>query len=218
MVDLDLDVVRTRGRAKKQRQVEIVRELRREDLALLALERGIKPKPLQKIRDTHHAVARCIAEGKKDIETQLITGLSANRISILKGDPAFAELVSFYKEKVEEIRDQLNFDGLAKMVAVHSDCVDEMADRLNEDPKAIDPETLGKWTFGLSDRIGLGPQTKSTNLNVNLDLAARVSAGRARAERLSALRPPVIDALPAPEGELSVVRAPDSPPLGDNDE
>ena len=76
MTDLDLDVIRTRGRAKKQVRVEVVRELRPEDLILLSMERGIKPKPLQKIRDTHHAVARCIAMGKKDTETQLITGLS----------------------------------------------------------------------------------------------------------------------------------------------
>lgn len=189
-------------------QVEVVRELNPTDLALLQLERGIKAPAIKNLRDSHHAIARCIAEGKSGVETQYITGYSASRISILKDDPAFKELVEFYKSKTEEIKDQAAIDHAAKMAALHSDILDEISDRLHESPEKIAFDeliTAGKF---VADRTGHGPQSKSTNLNLNLDLAARVASGRQRAQRL--LSAPA-DASAA-RGE-AVPRTPSSPPL-----
>lgn len=207
MTDLGLDL-RSTGRAKAPLAVEVVRELGSEDLALLALEKGVKPPALKALRDTHHAVARLIAEGRKGVEIGLITGMSQSRISILKGDPAFQELVSFYKTKVEEIRDIAFADAQAKLAALHSDFVDELSDRLHEKPESFSNEEVLDAVIKTADRTGNGPQSKSTNVNVNIDYAARVSAGRARAARVANHPAPV-------EAAATVVHTPalPSPPL-----
>lgn len=213
-LDLGLDTVRTSGRAGKSILAEVVRELTPADLALLETERGVKAPSVKRIRDSHHAVARCVAEGKTGLEIQLITGYSASRISILKGDPAFQELVSFYAERVSEIRDQAFVDTQAKLAAIGSDALDEIADRLNDKPESFDNEELESLAKLALDRTGHGPQSKSTNLNVNVDYAARVSAGRQRAARFEALSLPAsaVGVLSAPvEGEV-VDSTPPSPP------
>lgn len=97
-MDLGLDIdVRTVGRAAKRPPLaEQLRELTVPDLALLDVERGIKPPALIRIRESHHAVARALAEGLTNAEVSIRTGYSASRISILKRDPAFVELTEAY--------------------------------------------------------------------------------------------------------------------------
>lgn len=209
-MDLGLDPVRTVGRPARLLEVEVVRDLRPEDLALLALERGVKPPSIKKLRDSHHAIARCIAEGKPNTETMFVTGYSASRISILKNDPAFIELVEFYKKNIEETREGLATDGYAKATAIRNDLLEEYHDRLLDTPEKFDIEQLESGIKTFADRSGLGPQTKSTNVNVNVDLAARVSAGRARVARH--VSPPRLIGASA-EGEASSGRTPSSPPL-----
>jgi len=205
---LGLDV-RTIGRAEKPLQCMVTRELTPVDLAMLVVERGVKPKPIQKIRDSHHAVARLIAEGKSGIEIQLATGVTASRVSILKNDPAFADLVSFYRSKVAELRDKAFYEISAKLAALGSDGIDELLDRLTEEPEKLATDELIDIVKLAADRTGHGPQTKSTNLNVNVDLAARVAAGRQRLARLSERTLPG-----KAEGEMTTVSTPEaSPPL-----
>lgn len=213
-MDLGLDTVRTSGRAALPLTAEVIRELLPADLALLETERGIKAPTVKALRDSHHAIARCVAEGKSGVETQLITGYSASRISILKSDPAFRELVAFYSERVSEIRDQAFTDTAAKLAAVGSDALDEIADRLNEKPESVTMDELTDIVKLTADRTGHGPQSKSTNVNVNVDLAARISAGRQRVARL--VGPPILPADLGPSSapiEGEVVAPSPLPPL-----
>lgn len=90
--------LKVKGRKEMPMEVAVVKELSVEDL-LIAPEGGAKPPPLQRVRDTHHAVARLVADGLKDVEVSAITGMCQSRISILKGDPAFQELLVFYSEE-----------------------------------------------------------------------------------------------------------------------
>lgn len=212
MTDLGLELVRTTGRASRPMQTELVRELSPTDLALLALERGIKPPTVVKLKDSHHAVARCIAEGKKDVETQFITGLSANRISILKNDPAFMELIEFYKAKVAEIKDAAFINAQAKLAAIGSDALDELSDRLTETPDKVTNDELIDIVKLTADRTGNGPQSKSTNVNLNIDLAARVASGRQRVQRLLSA-PSAADASVVVEGEVVASHSTASPSL-----
>lgn len=208
-MDLGLDTVRVIGRPRTKVTAVVIRELTPTDMALLALDRGVKAPALKSIRDSHHAIARCVAEGKNGVETQLITGYSASRISILKADPAFQQLVAFYAERVGEIKDKAFIDTQAKLAALGSDAIDELADRLNDSPEKIDTDELVDIVKLSADRTGHGPQTKSTNVNVNVDLAQRIAQGRERVARLSS-RPPETPVVI--EGEM-VDRTPPSPPL-----
>ena len=71
-MDLDLDILRTTGRASRPLQAELVREITPADLALLATEKGVKAAPIVKLRASHHALARCLAGGMKPSEAGMV--------------------------------------------------------------------------------------------------------------------------------------------------
>lgn len=175
MPDLDFDI-HLGGRATKQLHAEVVRELTQSDLALLSTERGIQPTHVQRITDRHHALARCLASGMSATEAGLCTGYTASRISVLRGDPAFEELISFYRaDRGSEVLDlQAKFTALAK------DATTELQDRLELDPTQFTIDDLRESIKLAADRSGNGPQSKTTNLNVNVNLGDRMKAARER--------------------------------------
>ena len=200
-LDLALDLTRTSGRASKAVSVELVRQLNAADLVLLDTEKGIKPNAIKRLRDSHHTMARLVAEGLSGTEIAARTGYSQSRISILKSDPAFAELVAFYKSNVEEVRDAAFAEGMTKLAAAFNDAVEELQNRLHDNPELMSTDQVLDVIKATADRIGLGPASKSTNLNVTYNLAARVAAGRQALERLSA----------APQAETPVTIEHESP-------
>lgn len=181
MTDLGFDI-HLGGRAAKQLHAEIVRELTLSDLALLSTERGIQPSHVQRITDRHHALARCLASGMSATEAGLCTGYTASRISVLRGDPAFEELISFYRaDRGAEVLDlQAKFTALAK------DATTEIQERLELEPASFGLDQLLDTVKLAADRSGNGPQSKITNLNVNVNLGDRMKAAR---ERVAAFPP-----------------------------
>lgn len=179
-MDLDLDITpRTRGRAALPLSAEVVRELGEADVYALAAERGTKPPPLRRISERHHALARAIASGMPDGEAAIVCGYDISRISILKGDPAFRELLAFYREE----RDRAFRSVQDKLAGIASDALDELQTRLEDEPEKLTVgQLLNVITMG-TDRTGNGPQS-TQNVNVNEGLAGRMEAARARlAER-----------------------------------
>lgn len=185
MSDLDLTLpLRTRGRPALPVECEIVRELTPEDLGKLGQSRGVVPTSLKKLRDSHHTIARLISTGLTDSEVCAITGYSASRISILKGDPAFAELIALYRSEVAVLEYDAMASSIAKASLLRELSLDRMIEAIEDDTATIDD---AKDFFKLTaDRTGMGPATKSTNLNVNVDMADRVAAGRKRVAQLGA--------------------------------
>ncbi len=175
LVDLGFDI-HLMGRAPKALQAEVVRELTTSDLALLSTERGIQPTHVQRITDRHHALARCLASGMSATEAGLCTGYTASRISVLRGDPAFEELIAFYRaDRGAEVQDlQQKFTALAK------DATTEIQERLELDPASFGLDHLLDTVKLAADRSGNGPQSKTTNLNVNVNLGDRMKAARER--------------------------------------
>jgi hypothetical protein len=169
---------RTRGRSSRELHPTQGRELTSADLALLDTERGITAPALTRIRDSHHSLARCLATGMKPAEASIVTGYSGSRISILQADPAFRELVEFYRANTK----MAFADVHDRMAALNLDALQELQRRVEEDGENMSAEFLLDLVKLLADRTGHGPQTKSTNVNVNVDIAARMEAGRRRAE------------------------------------
>jgi hypothetical protein len=161
------------------------------DLALLDLDRGVKPQTIKRLRDAHHSIARCVAQGLSGAEIGVVTGYSQSRISILKGDPAFQELVAFYQSRLQEIKDTVFTEGLTRLQAVRDEAVEVLHDRLAEEPDKFANADLLDVIKATADRTGLGPASKSTNVNVNIDLADRIARGRRRVDQLAALAAPV---------------------------
>lgn len=175
-VDLELDIFRTTGRAAKPLTGTMVRELDRVDIAALGEEKGSTPNPLKRITDRHHALARNLASGMKEAEAAHICGLSLSRVSILKNDAAFKELLNFYREGVD-----VAYAGLhEKLSGLASTALDELQDRMEDEPEKVSIGQLIELAKMGADRTGHGPQSSSTNLNVNVDLANRLEAARKR--------------------------------------
>lgn len=179
MLDLDQPIFRTRGRAAKPVTASVVRELDAADLTLLQEEKGSSAPALKRLSERHHALARNLASGMSPSEAAITCGYSTSRVSILQDDPAFQELLAFYRADVEhQYRDlHTRLSGLAL------DAADELAARLEEDPESVSIGQLMEITKMGADRTGFGPQSSSTNLNVNVDLASRLQAARERVAR-----------------------------------
>lgn len=177
-MDLPLDIIRTTGRAKAPPPTaELLREIEVADLALLGEEKGSRPPPLKRIRDRHHAVARLLAAGKKPGEVAAITGYDLSRISILQNDPAFAELLSFYREDVERA-----YAGMHEQLAGMSlDAVILLREFMEDTPEKLTVGQMIELTKLGADRTGFGPSQK-VEQNVNIHLASRLEEARKRVQ------------------------------------
>lgn len=144
--------------------VEFERELDYQDLVERAsTEVGSKPPVLKTLRDSHHNIARMMAEGLRNEAISAVSGYAASRISILKKDPAFEELVEFYRDSKEKHFTDVNM-RLSQMAL---DAVAEIQVRLDEEPEKVKMGELMELSKLGMDRTGHGPtQTlKTENLN-----------------------------------------------------
>lgn len=155
-----------------------VRELDACDIALLQDERGTQAPPLKRLSERHHALARCLASGMADGDAAITCGYVASRVSILKADPAFKELLAFYSQDVNT--KYLDMHGV--LAGLSLDAAMELRERLETDmdaeEKKVSVGQLIELTKLGADRTGFGPQ--SSQLNVNVDLAGRLQAARER--------------------------------------
>ena len=167
-----------RGRPQADLEASFVRELTQSDLSLLDQPRGVFSRPISKLRDSHHALARALAAGMKPGEASLITGYSLSRISVLQADPTFRELLEFYRSSTDDIYASLH----DRMATLSLDAIEELRERLDTSPEEFTPGGLLEMVKTFADRTGHAPTTK--NLNVNVDIsgfAEKLDAARKRA-------------------------------------
>lgn len=122
------------GRGSKSPQsleIEIVRGLTEQDLPLLVNPPsvGSVAPTVQALRASHHQLAQLLARGMSETEASLITGYSLSRVSILKSDPTFAELLANYQAN----RELVFADTLERMRILGLSTLDELQDRLETD-------------------------------------------------------------------------------------
>lgn len=174
---MDLDIPKTMGRPAKPITFAVTRHLEARDMQATALSVGSKPAPIARLRDSHHELAKCLALGMKPADASVATGYSLSRISILQADSTFAELIQHYRslgtETFLDVQKRMGTLGLTAMQLLQ--------ERMEEAPEEMSDKDLREISRDMLDRIGYGPQTKSTNVNVNVDLSARLDAARQRA-------------------------------------
>lgn len=194
VLGLNLSGPRTRGRPPKPIEATLGRELTAADIEMLSVDRGVKPQAVARLRDSHHALARCLASGMKPADAALATGYSVSRISILQSDPAFADLLRHYRAGDQLIQS----DIAARYQTMSLDALEILRERMLDEPDSFRPELLLEISKVWADRTGHGPQTKNQNLNVNIDLAARLESARRREEQelgpARSVSPPLIEA------------------------
>lgn len=118
--------------ARSDLTIEIVRSLTESDLPKLVSPDPLhsKPIPIQQLRSSHHQLAQLLAQGRPDNEVALITGYSPSRISILRSDPTFSELLASY----QSIREKVFVDTLERMKVLGLSTLDELQERLEAEP------------------------------------------------------------------------------------
>lgn len=138
---MDLEQLIALGLPAKRRPKSVVdtavymRDLGEQDVPLLLNppRMGIENKPLTRLRNTHHMLARLIAEGRNNTEAALATGYAPTRVTLLRNDPAFQELVAHYKSQAEhkwvDVQERLAMLGMSTL--------DELQDRLEADPDSF---------------------------------------------------------------------------------
>lgn len=170
---------RTRGRAAKPITFCVTREIDSSDLDLMHTEKGSKAPALKRLGDRHHALARCLSSGMKEGDAAIACGYVLSRVSILKEDPAFKELLEFYREDV----DKQYRDMHARLAGISADAADELHERLEAEMQAEEKNfSVGQLLEVIklgADRTGHGPQSNQ-NVNVNVNLANRLEQARRR--------------------------------------
>jgi len=103
---------------------------------------------IQTLRYNHHLLAKAVASGKSLLECSQLTGLTQPRISDLKNDPAFQELVSFYAEELHEVY----VDVHARMASFGTSVLEELQERFEADPEKFSKRELMELFTTMADR------------------------------------------------------------------
>lgn len=141
-----------RGRKAKDIVLEFSRNLNEADIAEAMAGTSvahIQP-PLKQLRQQHHALARLLSDGIPVVEAALITGYSPGRITMLKGDPAFQELMAHYTTAKREVY----IDVHQRMADLGLAAADELRDRLEDKPASFSNRELKDIMVDAVDRSG----------------------------------------------------------------
>lgn len=174
-----------------------IREMTREDMAA-TLKKCFSPiVTADKIRDSHHRIARLAAAGCRKFEIVERSGYSYNRVSQLLAAPAMQELIAKYRVKVEVAfeREQDEFYNLATKNMITAERM--IADKLEAAEEAnveLPLRDLALVARDAADRFGYGK--KETRVNLNADFAAELEKAIARSGKRN-----VIDVTPV-DGKL----------------
>lgn len=169
---------------KPQQPIEIfsIRSATVHDMADIA---GHGPQTrITQLRDAHHLLARFLAAGLTQKEAAYHAGYTAMRVSQLRDDPTFQELVELYRaqdnEKWLTARDHF-YD---RVVSVRNKALRQIEDQLDEADELnekVPIARLRELTEMGSDRTGY--PKKTINTNVNIDFAAKLEAAIHRSSR-----------------------------------
>ena len=157
---------KTKGRKLSALELEILGPIEPQDL--IAREEGGLPTSeaptIAKLRGIHHEIAPLLAQGRSETEVSTITSYSLSRISILKRDPSFKDLVAFYqKQKTEQFADVQK-----RLATLSLDAIGEIQERLAEKPDSISTSQLIELSKVTLDRAGYSPVSKSQNISVSM--------------------------------------------------
>lgn len=152
----------------KEPEITSSRELAREEvLVLLHPQNTRRPELLaNKLRARHHAIARMMVAGAKDVEIGRAVGCSQQTLSLLKDSPAFMALYLEYAAMADEAA----VDMKARLTAAAGLGLDEITRRLVEAPEQVPTKDLREITTNLLDRSGHGPTQKVESVNAILTL------------------------------------------------
>lgn len=179
---LDITSVSIRGRARAPRDLKyhVVRELTPADIALLQADRKSTVPAIKKLRDSHHRIARCFAAGMTDLQVSMQTGYSFSRLSILRTDNSFKDLIETYRKAGVEAFAEYSDIAMGNMVKGER-LIEDSLESVGEREAPLELGELRPVLEIVADRADrFGYPRKSTNVNLNLDFAGKLESARRR--------------------------------------
>lgn len=150
-----LEALAFAGMGKPIEPCEVLREIEKSDLPVLAEAQrsnawstGNSTQSLQTLRTGHHQLAQLLAAGVSVADASLMTGRAPSSISALNADPAFKELLAYYREQQEK-RDLNMYDRLVTLGATAAEVLQE---RIEEEPDRFTNNELRQLMESTMDR------------------------------------------------------------------
>lgn len=138
-----------KGRRPAPLFYNVTRHLNEADIAALWDHQRENTGPkIKALRYNHHVLAKAVASGKSGIECANLTGMTQTYISLLKNDPAFQELVSFYADEMNE----LYVDVHQRMATLGTSILEELTERFEADPEKFTKRELLDMFTAMADR------------------------------------------------------------------
>jgi len=170
MTELSLNQILDRatgaGRKPKDIFVSYDRDLSEDEVMMLLEPAAIQPGTLKEIRQSHHGLARLIAVGTPAVDIAAITGFSVSRISVLKSDPTFAQLLAYYIAMEAEAYAGARADVHQRLQDLTIDTMETLHQKVLEKGDTMSVKELAQIVELGTDRIGYG-KTSTVNNNVN---------------------------------------------------
>ena len=178
--------------------VSDLRPATREDMDNIGPARAHHTVSMERIRESHHRIARFAAEGLRTNEIARLTGYSPARISAIINSPAMKDLIARNRARIDEgwaedVRADYSVAREAWRVAQR-----QLLDRLEDADAGGDPiplRDLRAIAADGEDRFGV--TKKSTNINLNADFAAELERALSRS---ASVNPKVIEVEPTSQG------------------
>lgn len=198
----------TKGAVPTKDLITGIRELSRDDLVRLREKRTVPV--VQRLRDPHHRLARMVAAGLGLNEAAAAAGYSYGSLHHFMKDPAFQELVAKYRDMVNEsfVESVDAYHELATSNMLKAERhIAERIEEKEESGELLSVREALAISRDAADRFGYGKKT--TNVNVNVDFAAKLEAAQKRSAHVINAKA----ALPSPQeaGTLTHPRASVSP-------
>lgn len=147
-----------------------------EDLEALKVKRDNLP-IIGRLRDPHHLLARCVASGMDNTEAAYASGYTRERVNMLLKDPTFVDLVNHYRQIVtadwRRSLDSFNQLAVGNMLKAERQIAEKL-EAADEAGETLPTRDLIAISRDAADRFGYGK--KQTNLNVNVDFAAKLES------------------------------------------
>lgn len=155
------------GKTKVPLTASVTKELTAKDVKEVGVAQvGVHTTPpLKKLRESHHKLARLLAQGYTPHECHLLTGFCKSRISILQADPSFIDLVAYYRDLVQDIF----VDTVDRMKQLTDDAIGILQERIVEDPDSISDSLALEIITKIGDRAGFSPVSKSAVVHLPVD-------------------------------------------------
>lgn len=106
--------------------------------------------------------------------------MSMHRISMLKGEPEFRELVEKYRTRADVIEIDAYKQVMVIRAAIEQLALEELRDRLEASPEKFSVKELQDLQGDVADRLGRSKVSRTESISMNVDLAESLAEARRR--------------------------------------